>query len=249
MVVKCSQCGAENPVPADANLLQCRFCDTALVVDGGDTLFRAVTPPTIDAARAVDHLRRFMAGRKTVADLASKARIGEAELSYFPFWAFRIATESGEKVVLEPAAPSALQGIHGMSLPPGETRQWSEEIGENTPVIEPEVPQKTARQWMESRLGEVQIRRTVLYHLPMYRFAYDYRGHSYRAAVDGVSGQVFPADFPAKAEAPFFAVAALALVLFSIEGLVISNLFLKGAVFAVTSAPILLLAWWISRKV
>ena len=116
-------------------------------------------------------------------------------------------------------------------------------------MVQPEVPQNTARQWMVSRLGDVQVLRTVLYHLPMFRFSYDYRGRSYRAAVDGVSGQVFPADFPAKAEAPFVAVAALAIGVFSIEGLIVSNLLLKAVVYCVSAVPILLLAWWISRKV
>lgn len=190
-----------------------------------------------------------MAGTKTVAGLDVKSEINSPEMFYFPFWAFRIATASGERVVLEPAAPSSLQGIQGMTLPPGESREWTDEVAGETLIVEPEVPLSTARQWMETRLGEVQIRRTVLYHLPMFRFSYSYQGKSYRAAVDGVSGRVFPADFPAKAEAPFFAVAALAVTVFSIEGLLVSNLFLKGLLYALSAAPILLLAWWISRKV
>ena len=249
MTVKCSQCGAAIPVPVDANLLQCPFCNTALVVDSGDTLFRAVIPPTINNTGAVDHLRRFMAGTRTVANLDKKAKIGDPELFYFPFWAFRVVTDAGEKVVLEPAAPSSLQGMQKMTLPPGDTRSWTDDIAGGTPVIEPDVPQNTARQWMVSRLGEVQVLRTVLYHLPMFRFSYGYQGRSYRAAVDAVSGQVFPADFPAKAEAPFIAVAALAIGLFSIEGLIISNLLLKAVVYSISALPILLLAWWISRKV
>jgi len=249
LTVNCSQCGAEIPVPADANLLQCPFCDTALVVDGGDTLFRVVIPPTINASGAADHLRRFMAGRKTVAGLDTKARIGDAEFLYFPFWAFRIITDTGERVVLEPAAPSSLQGIQGMTLPPGDSREWTDDVAADTLVIQPEVPQDTALEWMVSRLGEVQVRRTVLYHLPIFRITYEYEGRSYRAAVDGVSGQVFPADFPAKAEAPFIGVAALALAVFSIEGLVVSNLLLKAVLYGVSAVPILLLAWWISRKV
>lgn len=249
MKVKCSQCGAEIPVPADATLLQCPYCDTALVIEAGDALFRVVMPPTINASAAIDHLRRFMAGTQTVAGLDSKARIGDSELLYFPFWAFRVETNAGERVVLEPAAPSSLQGIQGMTLPPGESGGRTQDGAVDAPVIQPEVPLATARQWMISRLGEVQVRRTVLYHLPMFRFSYEYRGRSYRAAVDGVSGQVFPADFPVKAEAPFVAVAALAVGVFSIEGLAISNLALKAFVYAVSAIPILLLAWWISRKV
>jgi hypothetical protein len=44
-------------------------------------------------------------------------------------------------------------------------------------------------------------------------------------------------------------VAALAIGVFSIEGLVISNLFVKGIVYTLSAVPILLLAWWVSRKV
>ena len=190
-----------------------------------------------------------MAGTQTVAGLDQKAKIAKPELFYFPFWAFRIAADGGEQMVLEPAAPSSLQGMQQMKLPPGDTRGWTEDIAAGIEVVQPEVPQTTARNWLESRRGEVQVLRTVLYHLPMFRFSYAYNGRTYRAAVDGVSGRVFPADFPAKAEAPFIAVAALAIGLFTIEGLIISNLLLKALVYAVSAVPILLLAWWISRKV
>ncbi len=205
MAVACTQCGASFEPPAGERLLRCAYCDTALVVDGSATLYHEMMVPTIGLDQVPAHLRRFLGGTATVADLDKKADLGQPVLEYFPFWAFRIATASGDRVVLEPAAPSSLQGIQGMTLPPGESREWTDEVAGETPIVEPEVPLSTARQWMETRLGEVQIRRTVLYHLPMFRFSYSYQGKSYRAAVDGVSGQVFPADFPAKAEAPFFA--------------------------------------------
>jgi hypothetical protein len=67
--------------------------------------------------------------------------------------------------------------------------------------------------------------------------------------VDAVSGKVFPADYPAKAEAPFVGVAVLALAVFGIEGLVIQNLLLKILVYAVSAVPILGVAWLTSKKV
>jgi hypothetical protein len=74
-------------------------------------------------------------------------------------------------------------------------------------------------------------------------------GRSYQAAVDGVSGKVFPADFPAKAETPFVGVAALAIIIFGLEGLLIQNLIFKLAAYAVSAVPILAIAWLTSRKV
>jgi hypothetical protein len=189
-------------------------------------------------------LRRFLGGTSTVADLDRKAHLGDPRLEYFPFWAFTVAGKGGEKVVLQPAAPSSLQGLQGIELPAGDTRPMQPEITGEAPIVEPEVPVETAREWLTARFGEVSIRQTVLYHLPMFRTPYSWQGRTYQAAVDGVSGKVFPADFPAKAEAPFVGVAALAIIVFGIEGLIIQNL-----VFFISAMPILGIAWLTSRKV
>ena len=249
MAVACTQCGASIEPRAGERLLQCPYCDTALVVDGSATLIHEVMAPTIPVEQVPAHLRRFLGGNATVADLDKKARLGDAELEYFPFWAFTVVGTGGERVVLQPAAPSSLQGLQGLELPPGDTRPMREELTGDSPVIEPEVPLETAREWLTARYGEVSIRQTVLYHLPMFRTPYTWQGRTYRAAVDGVSGKVFAADFPAKAEAPFVGVAALAIVVFGAEGLVIQNLVFKLVAFLVSAVPILGIAWLTSRKV
>ena len=57
------------------------------------------------------------------------------------------------------------------------------------------------------------------------------------------------AVYPEKAESPFYLVAGLGLVLFGLEGLLISNLFYKLMAYAVTAVPLTLLAYWVARKV
>ena len=249
MSVACTQCGASIEPRAGERLLECPFCDTALVVDGSATLIHEVMAPTVAFEQVPSHLRRFLGGTSTVADLDKKARLGDPLLEYFPFWAFTISGKNGERVVLQPAAPSSLQGLQGIELPAGSTRPMKPEVTGETPVVEPEVPLETAREWLTARHGDVSIRQTVLYHLPMYRTPYSWQGRTYKAAVDGVSGKVFPADFPAKAEAPFVGVAALAIIVFGLEGLFIQNLIFKLAAFAVSAVPILAIAWLTSRKV
>lgn len=249
MSVACTQCGAAIEPRAGERLIQCPFCETALVIDGASTLYHEVMEPTVSLAQVPAHLRRFLGGTSTVADLDRKARLEEPVMEYFPFWAFTVVGSTGERVVLQPAAPSSLQGLQGLELPAGSTRPMSRELTGEVPVVEPEVPLETARQWLVTREGEVEVRQTVLYHLPMYRTPYTWQGRTYRAAVDAVSGKVFPADFPAKAEAPFVGVAALALVIFGLEGLIIQNLFLKLVVYAVSAVPILGVAWLTSKKV
>jgi DNA-directed RNA polymerase subunit RPC12/RpoP len=247
--VACTQCGASIEPRAGERLLECPFCSTALVVDGSATLYHEVLSPTLTAEQVPAHLRRFLGGSSTVADLDRKAHLEEPELEYFPFWAFTVAGKGGERVFLEPAAPSSLQGLQGLEVPAGSTRAMQSETTGDVQVVEPEVPLETAREWLMARDGEAEIRQTVLYHLPMYRTPYSWQGRTYQAAVDGVSGKVFPADFPAKAEAPFVGVAALALIVFGLEGLFIQNLIAKLAVYLISAAPILAIAWLTSRKV
>jgi DNA-directed RNA polymerase subunit RPC12/RpoP len=248
--VNCTQCGASLTVGATERLLDCPYCDTAIVVDGSQTLFHEVMLPTVKAADTGAHLRRFLGGRDTVANLDQQAVLSEPVLEYFPFWAFTVAGERGDQLVLQPAAPSSLQGLQGLSLPAGNTRPMDPEVTGEAAVIEPEVPMETAREWLSGRFGDgVQVRRSVLYHLPLYRTPYSCKGETYRAAVDGVTGKVFPADFPAKAEAPYVLVAVLALAVFAVEGLLISNPIVKLLAYAVSAIPILGLAWMTSRKV
>jgi hypothetical protein len=249
LAVACTQCGAAIEPRAGERLFECPFCNTALVVDGSSTLIHEVMTPTVPPERVPAHLRRFLGGTSTVADLDRKAQLGKQTLEYFPFWAFTVAGDGGERVVLQPAAPSSLQGLQGIELPAGTARPMGDEVTGGALLIEPEVPLETARQWLIERCGEVAIRQTVLYHLPMYRTPYSWQGRAYKAAVDGVSGKVFPADFPAKAEAPYVGVAALALIVFGMEGLIIQNLVVKLAAFMVSAVPILAVAWLTSRKV
>jgi hypothetical protein len=247
--LRCTQCGAALTVAADVRLLACQFCGTALVVEAEGVLFHEVMLPTVGVSEAGGHLKRFMAGNETVAGLDHEAELGAPQLEYFPFWAFTVAGDGGERVVLEPAAPSALQGLQGLTLPAGSTRSMSPEATGAAVVVAPEVPLETARGWLLARFPSERVRRTALFHLPMYRIAYRYRDRAYRAAVDAVSGRVLPGDFPAKAEAPYVAVAVLALAVYAVEGILVSNLFLKAALYLVSAVPILGLAWLTCRKV
>lgn len=249
MELRCTQCGATLEVAPDVRLLACPYCGTALAVSSAGALFNEVMRPTVGAAEAAAHVRRFLAGRRTVAGLDRQARLEEPELEYFPFWAFTVRGGAGERTVLMPAAPDSLQGLQGLTLPAGETRTMSAEVAGGARVVPPEIPLETAEAWLREREGSVAVERRVLYHLPLYRIAYHWRGRRYAAAVDAVSGRVFHADYPAKAEAPYLLVAGLALAVFGIEGLVIGNLLVKLAVYLVSSPPILLIAWLTARRV
>jgi len=249
MEISCTQCGARLTIDADARLLECSFCSTALVVDPTGVVFNEVMRPTVDASQAQAHLRRFLASSATVAGLDRQAVIAEAQLEYFPFWAFTVQRGPDEEVVLMPASPSSLQGLHGVSLPGGDSCHLSKEVTGDAPVVQPEVPLATAQQWLVDQQGQVAVKRTVLFHLPLYLLTYTWKGRSFRAAVDGVTGKVFPAEYPSKAEAPYYLVAGLAIAVFTVEGFVFSNLLLKLVAYCISAVPILVVAWFTCRKV
>lgn len=249
MELHCAQCGARLDVAADIRVLACPYCDSALAVDAEGLVFREILAPTVEPRAVPDHLRRFLSSPATVADLDREARIGEPGLELFPFWAFTVASPGGERTVLMPAAPSALQGLQGLKLPGSARLPSAQALPVAATVTEPEVPLATARQWLAEREGEVDVRRVALYHVPLYRISYSWKGRTYRAAVEGVSGEVLPADYPAKAEAPYVLVAVLALAVFGLEGLVVSNIFAKAALYLLSTPPLLLAAWLVSRRV
>lgn len=249
MEVRCPQCGGAVTVPPEAELLECPFCGTALAVDASGAVFHHVMLATVAEPEAASHLRRFLAGDLTVANLDREAEIEPARLEYFPFWAFEVEGTQGRRTVLMPAAPSSLQGLSGLDLPGGDTRPWREGITGEAPVLPAEIPLETAREWLEQREDGARILRTVLYHLPLYRLGYRWRGRRWVAAVDGITGRVFPADYPAKAEAPFVLVAALAVAAFGLEGLLIRSLLLKALAYLVTSVPLMAVAWLTARRV
>ncbi len=249
MELHCAQCGARLDVAADTRVLACPYCDTALAVDAEGAVFHEMLLATVRPDAVAAHLRRFLSGPATVADLDREARLGEAELEYFPFWAFTVAGNGGERAVLMPAAPSALQGLQGLKLPGGETRPMQPDLAADVRVTEPEVPLATAREWLAEREPAAEVRRVALYHVPLYLISYSWRGRTYRAAVEGVSGEVLPSDYPAKAEAPYFLVAALALAVFGLEGILVANLIAKAALYLISTPPLLLAAWLVSRRV
>ena len=249
MEVRCPQCGAGVTVAPDASVLECPFCGTALAVDPSGAVFHEVMLATVGEAEAAAHLRRFLAGSHTVAGLDREAEVEAPRLEYFPFWAFEVEGEEGRRSVLMPAAPSSLQGLVGLALPGADSRPWREGITGGAPALPAEIPAETAREWLLEREGEARVRRTVLYHLPLYRVGYRWRGRRYAAAVDGITGRVYPADYPAKAEAPFVLVAVLAVAVFGIEGLLLRSLLLKAVAYLVSAVPLAAVAWITARRV
>ncbi len=246
--IECPQCGGENQLPSGQRLFRCEFCSATLFVDRSGAIGHYFLPRLLDAEQAAAALRRWMAGNDTVKDLDKKSSIEAPEAVSFPMWMFRSrAAGGGETAHVEPAAPTPIPQLADLKVPAGELRPFEAESAE-VPPIEATIPLETARTWLDQR-GVTGVIEESLVQLPLWRCEYRYDGTSFQALVDGSTGAVMAAVFPEKAEAPYYLVAAVGLIVFGLEGLIISNPLVKLLVFAITGVPLALIAYWVARKV
>jgi len=266
--LECPQCGGDNPLPSGARLLVCQFCDAALFVDRSGLVSHYRLPRMLDRGEAESALRRWMAGNDTVKDLDKKATGVRLTPLLFPVWMFRRRGAAGEEVFAQPAAATPEPAVADLSVPAGKLEPYrggeeggagGEEDGEER--IEATVPLETARGWLGQSHGTGgkggtggeggagALLESALVHVPFWRASYDFGGRTYSALVEASTGVVLASVFPEKAEAPYFLVAALGLILFGFEGLVIQDFFLKLLAYGFTAVPLLGLAWWVTRRV
>lgn len=245
--VLCSQCGGQNDLPTGNPFITCGFCGTTLFVDRSQVVGHYSLPPLLGSEEATAALRRWMAGNDTVKDLDRKSELVEVEPISFPVWLFRTSDSGGEEVFFEPAAPTPIPQVSDLSIPAGRLVPYRAEQ-EEMETVDVQIPLETAQGWLAQRqVGAV--RETALVRVPFWRCHYRYEGKTYLAAVDASTGAVLAGVYPEKAESPYFLVAALGLILFGAEGLLIGNLFAKLVAYVITAVPLTLLAYWVTRKV
>jgi hypothetical protein len=245
--IVCPQCGGDVELRLGSKLLRCAYCDTALFLDRSETVQQYQVPELLDEQEARSSLFRWMAGNDTVKDLDRKSIIRETSKTSFPVWYFRVRRSDGEQTVIEPAAATLLPQLGNIRIPAGKLEPYREEE-EGVTTIEVSVQLTTARAWLEQQ-GEMKILETALVRVPLWRCAYSYSGGMYEAFVDAATGSVLAANYPEKAESPYFLITAFGVVVFGLEGLLVSNPLIKLLVFLVSALPLTLIAYWIARKV
>jgi hypothetical protein len=243
----CTQCGGEGVLESGQRFLTCRFCDATLFVDRSGVVSHYRLPRLLGADEAEAACRRWMAGNETVKDLDSKSVIEGLEAVSFPVWLFRVQAAGGEEVFIEPAAATMIPQLADLKLPAGRLEPFRS-AEEGVESIAETIPLATARGWLEQR-GHATPTETALVKLPLWRCRYRFEGQTYQAFVDASTGAVMAAVFPEKAESPYYLVAGLGLLLFTVEGLAITNPAVKLVVYAMTAVPLLLLAYWVARKI
>jgi hypothetical protein len=243
----CPRCGGDNALAAGERFLVCSFCDNTLYLDRSGVVGHFRLPRLLDADKARSALNRWMTGNQTVKDLDRKSSVVEMTAMTFPMWLFRSRRAGSEEVFVEPAAPTPIPQLADLKVPAGELEpfQGSEDGAEQVMTT---ISLETARGWLTER-GVDSVSESSLVEIPLWRVRYRYDGKEYQALVDGSTGSVLATVYPEKSESPFVLVAVLGLLLFGIEGLVITNLAFKFVAYAVTALPLVLIAYWVTRKV
>ena len=243
----CPRCGAENPLAAGERFPICGYCDNTLFLDRSGVVGHYRLPRLLGREQAQKALNRWMAGNETVKDLDRKSSLQTLEPLTFPMWLFRCREGGAETVVVEPAAPTPISQLADLELPAGKLEPRTEpEPGAQ--AVAASIPLETARGWLSDR-GLDRVTESALVEVPLWQARYRFDDREYQALVDGSTGAVLAAVFPEKAESPYVLVAVLGLILFGIEGLLISNLFVKLVAYAVTAVPLAAIAYWVTRKV
>jgi hypothetical protein len=261
--LRCPQCGGENVLPSGERLLPCAFCGASLYVDRSGLVSHYRLPRLLDRAAAEQAVRRWMAGNDTVKDLDTKAEGLELAPLRFPLWMFRCRAAGGETVLARPAAATPEPALADLAVPAGKLEPYRlDGPGEGaadggdgggdgggepgTELVAASVPLDTARQWLPAT-GEVT--ETALVHVPLWRATYRFAGRPYAAVVEASTGAVFASVYPEKSEAPYLAVAALGLLVFGAEGMLIPDPLWKALAMAVSALPLLGAAWWVTSRI
>ncbi len=250
MKIKCTQCGGEIEVGEGEVFLRCPFCSTAIYVDKKKVVFHYVLGSTLSMEDARKSLKRWMAGTETVKGLDEKARMVQEEFFYFPIWYFKVRKDGEEKVFTQLAASTPIVDLKDIQIPAGDLKFFDPSKYEGQTLKEPEVIYTAAVEWLaKAGVAPENVIETALVHVPIFHMKYEYAGQTYASVVEGSSGKVLSSIYPAKAEAPYYLLAALAVLLFLAEGLLVTALELKLVVYLVTAVPLVIGATLVSERV
>lgn len=265
MQIKCTQCGADVTVQQDETFIECPFCSSALFLDKSKVVFHYVIANNFKPNEAEGNLKRWMAGNHTVKDLDKKAQMAKTSFYYFPVWYFKTKDSTGDKIYIQPAATTSVSEIKKIPIPAGALKFYEKSQYNDQDMVEPDVLYDSAKSWLQSSGIDLNtVKEAALVHIPFYQFYYNFNNHSYTALVEASSGEVYANIFPAKSEAPFRILFGL-----SIAGYVITSILcfviafavsghrdafayaevIKVFAYALVSVPLIIMAYFVAKKV
>jgi len=241
MQIKCTQCGGDVPIEEDAGFIRCPYCETALYVDTDRTVLHYY----MAAQAAAQDIGPTIQRKLSYMEINDPVAVQSSRILYFPFW--RMDTTIGGSVTLPAAAPP-MEDLESLKSPAGDLKLYTKKLGEEFPVVEPEVLLEDALVKAQKSLESeaVKFKSASLMHLPLYEVEYTCQKGQYRAIVEAVSGEVFADNWPAapqkQKDRVLGWIAALAFVLFLLESALIPWFWVMVPAYVATGAGIYFLA-------
>jgi hypothetical protein len=236
--VKCTKCGAPIKFDTGDKFARCEYCGTQIYIDRSGVVFFYIMPFFIDQANARGIFKRWTAGSTMAKDLEARAQVTDVKQHYFPVYLFKRDVGGKEKVAVQPARSTTLPGLHSLKVPAGDIKIFDKDYqAGDIELLKPDIDMSAYLPNLEGTAKEQS-----LVYFPIWTMRYQYNGQSYDTVIDGSSGEVFAADFPARHAAPYFIIAALALIVFFIEGMFGQLFFGLGLILAVPTIPAVFLA-------
>jgi hypothetical protein len=259
----CPQCAGENEVPIDEKFTECVFCGSAIYIDKKKIVSHFVINSNFKKEEAEGNLRRWMAGNFQVKDLDKLAQISQMSFYYFPMWYFKTDKSSGETIYLQPASSTSISEIKKINIPAGNLKVYNKKDFNESEFVAPDVLFDSAQNWLKDTGVNIDtVALSNLVHIPFYQYYYNYDGKQYTALVEASSGKVYANLWPAKSEAPFrimFALCIIAFFLISVLALVVgawdreaflmTDMAVKIFGYGLASVPLILIAYFIAKKV
>jgi DNA-directed RNA polymerase subunit RPC12/RpoP len=236
--VKCTKCGAPIKFDTGDKFAKCEYCGTQIFIDKSGVVFFYIMPFFIDGTNARGIFKRWTAGSTMAKDLEARAQVSGIKQLYFPVYLFKRDVGGKEVVHVEPARSTTLPGLHSLKVPAGDIKVYDKDypVGD-IELLKPDIDMSAYLPGLQGAAKEQS-----LVYFPIWTFRYQYNGQAFDAVIDGSSGEVFAADYPVRHAAPYFIIAAMALFVFFIEGMLGQLIFGLGLIAAVPTIPVIFLA-------
>ncbi len=214
--VKCTKCGAPIPFDSGDRFARCAYCGTQIYIDKSGVVFFYIMPFFIDKTNAQGIFKRWAAGSAMARDLEARAQVTEIKQTYFPVYLFKRDLGGKELVKVEPARSTTLPGLHSLKVPAGDIKIFDKDYAVGgIEILKPDIDMSA---YLPNLPGAAKEQSLV--YFPIWTVRYQYNGRPYDMVVDGSSGEVFAADFPARRGAPYLIIAGLAFIVFFAEGII-----------------------------
>lgn len=213
MLMRCPKCGSTLEVDLKERLMKCEYCSSQLLVDKSGLMFYYIIPFKINRDTALSIFRRWASSPKVAKDLLANGKITGIRNFYFPVYLFKRMVNGKEKYIVEPARGTTLPGLRNLHIPPGSFVLFDSNFVPDAEVVQPDI----AISYYLPKLEGKPIAQYLVF-FPLWQIEYTYGNNKYVLLIDGSSGKVYEADYPARKSHPYVFVALLGFILSSIAG-------------------------------